>query len=62
MKNVSWVFWYGLGICALFVLWGVVGPEHLKTMTSTATAFISTRFGWYYLLIIMVMLAFCVCT
>ncbi|CDQ20700.1 BCCT family transporter [Halobacillus karajensis] len=60
MKNVSWVFWYSLGICGLFVLWGVVSPEHLKTMTSTATAFISTRFGWYYLLIIMVMLAFCI--
>ncbi|SFJ79443.1 glycine betaine transporter [Halobacillus dabanensis] len=60
MKKVSWVFWYGLGICGLFVLWGVIGPEHLKTMTSNATAFISTRFGWYYLLIIMIMLAFCV--
>ncbi|WP_394219577.1 BCCT family transporter [Halobacillus trueperi] len=60
MKNVSWVFWYGLGICGIFVLWGVLGPNHLKTVTSSATGFISSRFGWYYLLIIMVMLAFCI--
>ncbi|MGP4060571.1 BCCT family transporter [Halobacillus sp. H74] len=60
MKSVSWVFWYGLAVCALVVLWGAAAPEHLKSVTTTATSFISTRFGWYYLLIIMLMLAFCI--
>ncbi|MFG6150245.1 BCCT family transporter [Halobacillus sp. B23F22_1] len=60
MKNVSYVFWYGLAVCGVVVLWGIVTPEHLKSTTSNATAFISARFGWYYLLIIMLMLAFCV--
>ncbi|GGF13680.1 glycine/betaine ABC transporter permease [Halobacillus andaensis] len=60
MKRVTIVFWYGLVICGLFVLWGVIAPENLKESTAEATAFISTRFGWYYLLIIMVMVVFCV--
>ncbi|MFC7064201.1 BCCT family transporter [Halobacillus seohaensis] len=60
MKKVSSVFWYSLVVCGLVVLWGAIAPEHLKTMTSNATTFISTRFGWYYLLIIMLMLAFCI--
>ncbi|MFG6149249.1 BCCT family transporter [Halobacillus sp. B23F22_1] len=60
MKRVTTVFWYGLVICGLFVLWGVIAPENLKETTAEATAFISTRFGWYYLLIIMLMLVFCV--
>ncbi len=60
MKNISLVFWYGVAICGLVVLWGVIGPEQLQTVTSNVTTFISNRFGWYYLLIIMVMLAFCV--
>ncbi|GGC99206.1 glycine/betaine ABC transporter permease [Thalassobacillus devorans] len=60
MKNATTVFWYGLAVCGLFVLWGVVAPEHLKTVTSEVTGAISTRFGWYYLLVIVVMLVFCV--
>ncbi|WP_181350857.1 BCCT family transporter [Thalassobacillus sp. CUG 92003] len=60
MKNATLVFWYGLAVCGLVVLWGSVAPENLQSVTSSATAFISNRFGWYYLLIIMVMLAFCV--
>ncbi|AKG04802.1 MULTISPECIES: BCCT family transporter [Salimicrobium] len=60
MKKVSSVFWYGIIVCFIFVLWGVIGPENLKTVTAATTSFISTRFGWYYLLIVMVMLAFCV--
>ncbi|WP_101843605.1 BCCT family transporter [Halobacillus sp. Marseille-P3879] len=60
MKKVTYVFWYGLAVCVLFVLWGVVAPENLKNVTAEATSFISTRFGWYYLLIIMIMLVFCI--
>ncbi|WP_163529714.1 BCCT family transporter [Halobacillus ihumii] len=60
MKNVTAVFWYGLAICGLVVLWGVVGPEHLQMTTAKVTEFISTTFGWYYLLIVTLMLAFCV--
>lgn len=60
MKNVTIVFWNALAICAALVIWGVVAPDQLESVTTEVTATISTRFGWYYLLIIMLMLAFCI--
>ncbi|SER23884.1 glycine betaine transporter [Gracilibacillus ureilyticus] len=60
MKNVSSVFWYVLAICGVLVIWGAFAPEHLQTVTSSITTFISQAFGWYYLLIIMIFLVFCV--
>lgn len=60
MKNVTSVFWYAITICTAFVIWGVVAPSHLEKVTSSLTAYISDKFGWYYLLIIMIMLVFCV--
>ncbi|WP_377890699.1 BCCT family transporter [Alkalihalobacillus sp. R86527] len=60
MKNVTSVFWYGLLICGLVVLWGAVAPTNLESVTSTVTGYLSTQFGWYYLLIVMVILGFCI--
>lgn len=60
MKNVTVVFWYGLIICIAVVVWGSIAPDNLKEITAQVTEKISVYFGWYYLIIIMVMLAFCV--
>ncbi len=60
MRNVSSVFWYALSICAVLVIWGAIAPEHLQTVSSKVTTYISEAFGWYYLLIIMILLAFCI--
>ncbi|GAE26861.1 glycine betaine transporter OpuD [Halalkalibacter wakoensis JCM 9140] len=60
MKNESAVFWYSLSICAVFVVWGVLAPDHLQAVSSNVTAYISKAFGWYYLLIIMLFLSFCI--
>ncbi|MCA1022907.1 BCCT family transporter [Halobacillus litoralis] len=60
MKNVTPVFWYGLTICALFVLWGAISPDQLRTVTAEITAGISNTFGWYYLIIVLAMLIFCI--
>lgn len=60
MNKVSSVFWYALVICAVLVVWGAVSPEHLQTLTSNLTSYISEAFGWYYLLLIMLLLAFCI--
>ncbi|QSS98858.1 BCCT family transporter [Pontibacillus sp. ALD_SL1] len=60
MKNVTAVFWYAVTVCGLFVLWGVLAPNNLETVSSQVTAFISKRFGWYYLLLFVVIFAFCV--
>ncbi|MFP3471548.1 BCCT family transporter, partial [Micrococcus sp. SIMBA_144] len=61
MKKATLVFWYSLIVCTFVVLWGAIWPEHLQSVTSTATAFVSSRLGWYYLLIIVGILVFCVC-
>ncbi|MFD1174665.1 BCCT family transporter [Oceanobacillus picturae] len=60
MKSVSNVFWYALAICIAVVIWGSVSPGKLESLTSSVTTFISVNFGWYYLLIVMLMLIFCV--
>jgi glycine betaine transporter len=60
VRNVSSVFWYALSICAVLVVWGAIAPEHLQTVSSKVTTYISEAFGWYYLLIIMILLAFCI--
>ncbi|MFC4559522.1 BCCT family transporter [Virgibacillus kekensis] len=60
MKEVSSVFWISVIICAAVVVWGVVDKDNLNTVTDNATEWISVNFGWYYLLIIMLMLLFCV--
>ncbi len=60
MNKVSSVFWYALAICVVLVIWGAVAPEQLQSLTSNLTSYISEAFGWYYLLLIMLLLAFCI--
>ncbi|WP_019379080.1 BCCT family transporter [Virgibacillus halodenitrificans] len=60
MKNVSRVFWYSILICAAIVVYGSIAPKQLEAFTSEVTTSISVNFGWYYLLIVMLMLIFCI--
>ncbi|MFC2947488.1 BCCT family transporter [Virgibacillus sediminis] len=60
MKNVTNVFWYSIAICLAVVIWGSTAPTHLEEVSAAVTGFISVRFGWYYLLIVVLMLAFCI--
>lgn len=60
MKNVTWVFWYAVAFCGAVVVWGSIAPEQLEYVTEAITTFISVNFGWYYLIIVMAMLIFCV--
>ncbi|GAE92273.1 glycine betaine transporter OpuD [Gracilibacillus boraciitolerans JCM 21714] len=38
----------------------MINPDHLKDTTSAITTYISQVFGWYYLITIMLFLAFCI--
>ncbi|MBB6451683.1 glycine betaine transporter [Salirhabdus euzebyi] len=60
MKNVSSVFWYALAICVVIVVWGGFAPKHLQNVTAEVTGVITEAFGWYYLLIVMLLLIFCI--
>lgn len=60
MKSVTSVFWYALALCIIVVLWGSFAPVNLEGVTLEITTFISEKFGWYYLLLVMLTLVLCV--
>lgn len=59
MKKVSNVFWITLVIVGIAVLYGALAPESFERITSNMRQFISTSFGWYYLLFVTVIVLFC---
>lgn len=60
MKKVTSVFWMGVSICSIFVIWGILAPNNLESLSSSITAYFSEKFGWYYLLLVILMLIFCI--
>ncbi|MBE4907801.1 BCCT family transporter [Bacillus luteolus] len=48
MKKVTSVFWISLVIAVLFVLWGVIFPDHLTEVMNRAQKFFMVSFGWFY--------------
>ncbi|WP_213423962.1 BCCT family transporter [Bhargavaea massiliensis] len=51
MKKVSNVFYITVAIIALTVIFGVTAPKTYERITSNIQSFVSTSFGWYYLLL-----------
>ncbi|WKA58948.1 BCCT family transporter [Planococcus shenhongbingii] len=60
MKKVTSVFWISLVLCLGMVVWGLVSPTTFNGYTGYLTAVISDVFGWYYLITVFVILAFCI--
>ncbi|KGX94014.1 glycine/betaine ABC transporter permease [Pontibacillus halophilus JSM 076056 = DSM 19796] len=58
MKKVTSVFWISLAISAIFVLWGAFAPTHLGEVSSDIQGFLTSKFGWFYLLSVTVFLVF----
>lgn len=59
MMKMSIVFW-GSGILTIFsALFGVVAPQNLEKLTSHIQQWLTTNFGWYYLLVVALIVAFC---
>jgi glycine betaine transporter len=59
MKKVTNVFWIALTLVLLAVAYGAIAPEHFAEVTGNIEGFLTTSFGWYYLLIVTVMVLFC---
>ncbi|MFD1032436.1 glycine betaine uptake BCCT transporter [Metaplanococcus flavidus] len=59
MKKVTNVFWISLVLVALAVAFGAFAPENFSTVTGNMQSFLTTSFGWYYLLVVSVMVLFC---
>lgn len=60
MKKISNVFWISLALVILAVAFGSLTPEGFNTVTEKITAFITTSFGWYYLLVVTAIVIFCI--
>lgn len=59
MKNVSSVFWIVIAITFVAVMWGAFSPESLQNVTDQIQTYITNDFGWYYLLVVSLLVGFC---
>ncbi len=59
MKKVTNVFWISLALVVLAVGYGALTPDSFAEVTGNIKGFLTTSFGWYYLLIVSVMVIFC---
>lgn len=50
LEKFTPVFLISLVLIALFILWGVITPNHLESVTSDIQSFLQEKFGWFYLL------------
>lgn len=60
MKKATSVFWYAIAGCLLLVIWGSFAPNNLEQITAMLTEFISNKFGWYYLLLVLAIISYCI--
>ncbi|KXH79261.1 BCCT family transporter [Sporosarcina sp. HYO08] len=59
MKKVSNVFWIAAGLVVLALLYGVFAPQSFEAVTNNMKNFITSAFGWYYLLVVTGIVFFC---
>lgn len=60
MKNISNVFWISIAIILAAVIFGVAAPNLFEKVTGNIQAMLTTAFGWYYLILVTVIVAFCI--
>ncbi|MFD1706094.1 BCCT family transporter [Siminovitchia sediminis] len=60
MRQATQVFWYALAISVIVAIWGAFAPENLNSFTTNLTNLIYRDFGWFYLLLVIAILLFCV--
>ncbi|MFC5465328.1 glycine betaine uptake BCCT transporter [Lederbergia graminis] len=59
MRKVSNVFWISAAILLVAVILGVATPTNFEAATANIQAFITSSFGWYYLILVTVIVIFC---
>ncbi|WP_102029074.1 glycine betaine uptake BCCT transporter [Salirhabdus sp. Marseille-P4669] len=60
MERISKVFWISLAIVLVAVVFGVATPDAFERVTGNIQSLITTSFGWYYLILVTVIVVFCV--
>lgn len=59
MKKVTNVFWIALALVLLAIGYGAIAPDNFAEVTGNIESFLTTSFGWYYLLVVSIMVLFC---
>lgn len=59
-KKLSSVFTFSIIITAIFVLLGALFPSQFNDIGTNITGWITQNFGWYYMIIVAIMIFFCV--
>ncbi|WP_282956733.1 BCCT family transporter [Cytobacillus firmus] len=59
MKKSLMVFYISAAILLLLVLFGVFVPDSLESVTANVQAFITDKFGWYYLILVSFIVIVC---
>lgn len=59
MRKISNVFWITLAIVIVAVAYGALAPDSFQSITDNMQAFITSSFGWYYLLVVSAIVLFC---
>ncbi|MBD7985451.1 BCCT family transporter [Sporosarcina sp. Sa2YVA2] len=57
MKKISNVFYITIGLIILAVGYGVLASDSFETVTGTIKNFVSSSFGWYYMMLLSLLLA-----
>ncbi|SFM43012.1 glycine betaine uptake BCCT transporter [Salibacterium qingdaonense] len=58
MSKVGNVFWISLAISIIFVIWGAAAPDNLGVVSNAIQSFLTSRFGWLYILSVAAFLIF----
>ncbi|RWR08103.1 BCCT family transporter [Siminovitchia fortis] len=58
-SKVSSVFWVSAAILMVAVVFGVAAPNRFEAATSNIESLVTSGFGWYYLILVTVVVAFC---
>ena len=60
MKKISNVFYITIALIIVAVGYGALAPESFEAVTTSIKNFVASTFGWYYLVLMSFMIAFCV--
>ena len=59
MQKISNVFWITIALVLASVIFGVTAPDTFEQVTGNIQTFITSAFGWYYLILVSVIVLFC---
>ncbi|MEL3962184.1 BCCT family transporter [Lysinibacillus endophyticus] len=60
MKKISNVFWISVIVVFIAAIFGVAAPESFEKTTGNIQEFLTSSFGWYYLILVTVIALFCI--